>query len=356
MKRLFLLLISLLAYLTPISAQEFIINPWGADELICYSANKTAEGFSVVYNEEQGLAFNEGTSIQKIAESDNGYYYIFEHEGKYYAAKRTELKFSNNNPDDVENPLPEKVQARGTLVGKFYGSSSAIIIIVLLMAVAAIISYAYIGMGINALRPIFLVFIPFAILGVSLIMIVGYAKFQTDIFWWCEYDRYGFFGSLFRVVPFMAAVAAQLYSIKVYEMGLFNGEDTDKTISVKPAFISLAICIPVLLVTIFGLSAMGINGAWLETIGLIAFLGSLGFGIMLTLKRNVKSFGAANGLWATIFTIIYSLGCIMSGIGLIVLIFQIIFQILCVVGAFLVLAFVTPKRRYVKNGRVYEEY
>ena len=37
-------------------------------------------------------------------------------------------------------------------------------------------------------------------------------------------------------------------------------------------------------------------------------------------------------------------------------IFQIIFQILCVVGAFLILAFITPKRRYVKNGRVYEEY
>ena len=355
MKRLFLLLVSLCAFFS-VSAQEFIINPWGADELGCYPVNKTANGFSIVYNSDLKQPFEAGFTFQSLGMDSDEHFYIFEHEGNYYAAKRTELKFSNNNPDDMENPLPEKTQARSTLAGKFYGSSSAITIIVLLMAVAAILSYAYVGMGINALRPIFLVFIPFAILVVSLIMIVGYAKFQTDIFWWCEYDRYGFFGSLFRVIPFMAAVAVQLYSIKVYEMGLFNGEDTDKEISVKPAFISLAICIPVLLVTIFGLSAMGIKGDLMEAIGLIAFLGSLGFGVLLTLKRNVKSFGAANGMWATIFTIIYSLGCIMSGIGLIILIFQIIFQILCVVGAFLILAFITPKRRYVKNGRVYEEY
>ncbi|MBO5893730.1 MAG: hypothetical protein J6Q31_05680 [Alistipes sp.] len=356
MKRLLSLLISLVAYLTPISAQEFIINPWGADELICYSVNKTSEGFSVVYNKEQGLSFSEGERIQKIGESENGYYYIFCHEGKYYAAQRQELKFSNNNPDDMENPLSEKIQARGSLLGKFYGSNSAITIIILLTLTGAIISLGYITLKISLLRPIFLVFIPCAILAVSLIQIVGYIKFSTDIFWWCEYDRYGFFGSLWRVIPFMAVVAAQLYSIKVYEIGLFNGDETGKKISVKPAFISLAICIPVLLVTIFALAGMGIQGFWLETIGFIAFVGSLSIGLLLTLKRNAKSFGAINGLWATIFTIIYSLGCIMSGIGLIMLIFQIIFQILVVVGAFFILAFAIPRRRYVKDGRVYEEY
>lgn len=356
MKRLFLLLTLLCTYVT-ISAQEFIINPWGADELLCYSANKTAEGFSVVYNKEAGMAFEEGTCFQKIGEDKDGFYYIFEHEGKYYAAKRTELKFSNNNPDDVENPLSEKIQARGSLLGKFYGSSTAITIIVLTMALAALIAFCYIYLQISALRPIFLVTIPVAILVVSFIQIVGYAKFGLDIFWWCDYDRYGFFGSLFRVIPFMIALIAQLLSIKVYEMGLFNNEDNpDKKISVKPAFISLAICIPVLLIFIFGLTAMGIKGNLMETISFIAFLASLGIGLFITFKRNVKTLGALNGLWVTIFTIVYCLGCIMSAIGLIVLIFKIIFQILCVVGAFLVLAFAIPRRRYVKNGRVYEEY
>lgn len=356
MKRLFLLLILLCTYVT-ISAQEFIINPWGADELLCYSANKTAEGFSVVYNKEAGLAFEEGTCFQKVGEDDKGYYYIFEHEGKYYAAKRTELKFSRNNPEDVENPLSEKIQARGSLLGKFYGSSVAITIIILTMALATLVAICYIYFKISALRPIFLITIPAAILVVSLIQIVGYAKFGMDIFWWCDYDRYGFFGSLFRVIPFMAALAAQLLSIKVYEIGLFDrDDDPDKKISVKPAFISLAACIPVLLIFIFGLTAMGIKGSWMEAISVIAFLATLGVGLLITFKRNVKTLGAFNGLWVTIFTIVYCLGCIMSAIGLIVLIFKIIFQILCVVGAFLILAFIVPRRRYVKDGRIYEEY
>ena len=85
MKRLFLLLALLCTYVIT-SAQEFIINPWGAEESLCYAVSKSAEGFSVNYNEEEGLNFAEGTSIQKIGESDNGYYYIFEHEGKYFAA------------------------------------------------------------------------------------------------------------------------------------------------------------------------------------------------------------------------------------------------------------------------------
>ena len=77
MKRLFLLLALLCTYVIT-SAQEFIISPWGAEESLCYAVSKSAEGFSVNYNEEEGLNFAEGTSIQKIGESDNGYYYIFE--------------------------------------------------------------------------------------------------------------------------------------------------------------------------------------------------------------------------------------------------------------------------------------
>lgn len=355
MKKLFVLL-SLITCIASASAQEFIINPWGADELICYSVTKTAEGFNVNYNKEQGLSFKKGESIQAITEIEEGHYYVFQHEGKYYAAQRRELKFSNNNPADVENPLPEKIQARGSILGDFYGSTAAITIIVLITLAGAILSLGYVTLKISPLRPIFLVFIPCAILAVSLIQIVGYVKFQTDIFWWCEYDRYGFLGSLWRVIPFMAAVAAQLYSIKVYEMGLFNDDQTNREISVKPAFISLAICFPALFITIFALASMGVEGFWLETIAFIVFIGSLAVGLLMTLRRNAKTFGAINGLWVTIFTIIYSLGCIMSGIGLIILIFQIIFQILVVVGTFLILMFVVPRRRFVRNGRVYEEY
>ena len=360
MKRLFLLLALLCTYVIT-SAQEFIINPWGAEESLCYAVSKSAEGFSVNYNEEEGLNFAEGTSIQKIGESDNGYYYIFEHEGKYFAANRQELIFSSNNPEDVENPLSEKIQARGSTLGKFYGSSSAITAIIITMAIAALIALFYLKFNIGALRPIFLLAIPTAILCISLIEVVGYLKFGMDMFWWCEYDRYGFFGSLFRVIPFMIVMVAQLYSIKVYEIGLaFNDSKSDanipRKISVKPAFISLAICVPVFLVVVFTMAGLDLQGIWMDIAAIVAFLGSLGVGVFITLKRNIKAWGAINGMWVTIFTIVYCLGCIVSGIGLIVLIFKIIFQMLVVIGTLFILACITPRRRYVRNGRVYEEY
>lgn len=360
MKRLSLLLALLFTYVIT-SAQEFIINPWGADELQCYAVTKSAEGFSVNYNKEEGLNVADGTIIQKIAESDNGYYYIFEHEGKYYAADRKELKFSDNNPEDVENPLSAKIQARGSALGNFYRTSKAITSIVLIMLVAAIIATLFVGLKMYSLRPLFLIIVPVAILAVSIIEVVGFLRFGMDMFWWCEYDRYGFFGSLFRVIPFMLVMAAQLFSIKFYELGLIINDPSpesneEKKISVKPAFISLAICVPVFLVVVFTMAGLDLQGIWMDIAAIVAFLGSLGVGVLITLKRNIKAWGSINGLWVTIFTIVYCLGCIVSGIGLIALIFKIIFQMLVVIGAFLILAFITPRRRYVKDGRVYEEY
>ena len=182
-----------------------------------------------------------------------------------------------------------------------------------------------------------------------------------DMFWWCDYDRYGFFGSLFRVIPFMIVMVIQLYSIKLYERGLIINDseydaESPKTISVKPAFISLAVCVPIFLVVVFTMAGLDLQGIWMDIAGIVAFLGSLGIGVVITLKRNIKAWGAANGLWVTIFTIVYCLGCIVAGIGLIVLIFKIIFQMLVVIGTLFILACITPRRRYVKNGRVYEEY
>ena len=360
MKRLFLLLTLLCTYVTA-SAQEFIINPWGSDQLECYSVKKSAEGFTVIYDSEQKVPFDKGYCFQKIGESENGYYYIFEHEGKYYGATRQELKFSENNPEGVENPLSEKIQRRSTAIGDFYGSSAAITLIILLMAVAAVVALLYLKLGTRALRPIFLITIPAVIMVISLIEVVGYLKFGMDMFWWCDYDRYGFFGSLFRVIPFMIVMVAQLYSIRIYERGLVINDSEDnaeapKKISVKPAFISLAVCVPIFLVVVFTMAGLDLQGIWMDIAGIVAFLGSLGIGVLITLKRNIKAWGAINGLWVTIFTIVYCLGCIVAGIGLIVLIFKIIFQMLVVIGTLFILACITPRRRYVKNGRVYEEY
>jgi hypothetical protein len=63
-----------------------------------------------------------------------------------------------------------------------------------------------------------------------------------------------------------------------------------------------------------------------------------------------------SGLWVTIFSIVYIIGCIISAIAMITLIFQIIVQILVVIGTFLIFAMMGTRRRVYRNGRVYEEH
>ena len=78
-------------------------------------------------------------------------------------------------------------------------------------------------------------------------------------------------------------------------------------------------------------------------------------GLIISLRRNVKSFGATTGLYVTIFSIVYIIGCIISAIAMIILVFQIIFQILVVVGTILIFMMMGTRRRVYRNGRVYEE-
>ena len=76
---------------------------------------------------------------------------------------------------------------------------------------------------------------------------------------------------------------------------------------------------------------------------------------MISFRRNVRNFGAVSGLWVTIFSIVYIIGCLISAIAMITLIVQIIWQILVVVGTILIFMMLGYRRRVYRNGRVYEE-
>ena len=155
-------------------------------------------------------------------------------------------------------------------------------------------------------------------------------------------------------------VAAQIFSIKLYEKVLFEGnddpDDDNRKISLKPAVWSLILCIPVLIIVILILGSMDLeNTILMDILGVGGFLVTLGTGLMISFRRNVKAFGPVSGLWVTIFSIVYIIGCIISAIAMITLILQIIFQILVVVGTILIFMMMGYRRRVYRNGRVYEE-
>lgn len=387
MKRLFVLSLLLLVGVTALSAKEeteekkylsdeertamiqktlaereveLVIDPWGGSGAECKELTRQGGDYVSLTNSPEVL-FERGYTFKPIAFVDN-YRYVFEHEGKYYGVPMSDvLVDKRSDREELAFMIRGKSHQMTSTAGRFYGTSAALWMMLLVMGAAAVVALFYFLTQSAALRPIVLAVIPASILVFSLIEIYGYIKFGSDIFWWCEYDRYGFFGSLWRVIPFAAMVAAQIYSIKLYERILFRGNDTpdddERKISLKPAAWSLALCIPVLIVIILILGSMDLeNTILMDILGIGGFLTTLGVGLMISFKRNVKSFGPVSGLWVTIFSIVYIIGCIISAIAMITLIFRIILQILVVVVTFLIFAMMGTRRRVYRNGRVYEEH
>lgn len=357
-KELFTLFVAIFVGMASLSAQIFEISKWGSEDVLAFPTQKNSNG-EWVHDATNAVRFDKGFEFQSV--DKQGDYYIFAHEGKFYSIYENNLKFSSKNPDEVENPLSEKQQKRFTLGGWFYSSMAAVYTMLIVMGFGVIISFLYFKGYIDN-KGFVLKVIPAAILINSLILIYGQLNFGSDIFWWCDYDRYGFFGSLLRVIPFMIVLFVQIISIKVYEIFLFDGQTeredgTELKLSIKPAALSLALCLPATIAVAILLSFLNIRGFFMDTITLVVFFGSLGWGMLKTYRKNVQLFGALNGLMMTIFSAVYIIGCVIAAIALIVLIFRIIFQILAVLGTLLVLAMVAPKRRFRgSDGRIYEEY
>ena len=195
------------------------------------------------------------------------------------------------------------------------------------------------GLKSAAVRRLALYVVPGCILIASLMEVWAYKTLGTDAFWWCSMDNYGFFGSLFRAIPFCIFVAFQLYSIKLYEQMLLADRDNGEKLSIKPMAISLAICLPLTLVIVFGLAALDFNPTLRDILSVVAFFVSLGLGVLLSLRKNIKILGSFAGLAFTIFGIVYILASIVAIIGVAIVIFKIILQLLIIGAAILGLSF-----------------
>lgn len=338
---------------------ELVIDPWGGKGVECVKLHKTNTGW-VTHTGDKTRFFERGYTF-KVQHFVHGYRYVFEEEGEFYGVNMSEVQFADSDDaEELDFMLRGESRKMATMAGRFYGTTAALNIMLLVMGIAAVVAFLYLKGGMTTLRPLFLSVVPAAILVFSLIEIYGFVKFGSDIFWWCEYDRYGFFGSLLRVFPFGAMIAAQVFSIKLYEKVLFKGNDDpnddEGKISLKPAAWSLALCVPVFIVLILVVSLLGLgNTILMDIAGIGGFLGTLGVGLYISFKRNVKNFGKTTGLYVTLFSIIYILGCIISAIAMIILIVRIIVQILVVIGTIMILLMVGSRRRVYRNGRVYEE-
>ena len=182
--------------------------------------------------------------------------------------------------------------------------------------------------------------IPVCLAVAALLEILALYSVGNNAIWWCDPDRYGFWGGFFRFIPLMLVLVAQICSIYTYQSFLsktYAMYDKEVSISLKPAAIALVIALPAAFV-VAAILQWGLKlPKFIQEIGLLVTLfGILFIGLGASAKKNIAQFGSKYGTIITLFAIIYLLGVIAVVWLLIVGIFQMLVQeaIMLVLGYF----------------------
>lgn len=322
-----------------LSAQKYIIDDNFLDSVKVYkiSVADPKTGDETLDEPVFKMAMGQEVEVTRLLKGHTGYGAI-EVDGKEFGIQSKYLMFSEDNPEGTEDIFGDtRNRVNHSWAGKFFASFTPYAIISLFFILA--IAFLVLGLKSAAVRRLALYVVPGCILIASLMEVWAYKTLGTDAFWWCSMDNYGFFGSLFRAIPFCLFVAFQLYSIKLYEQMLLADRDNGEKLSIKPMAISLAICLPLTLVIVFGLAALDFNPTLRDILSVVAFFVSLGLGVLLSLRKNIKILGSFAGLAFTIFGIVYILASIVAIIGVAIVIFKIILQLLIIGAAILGLSF-----------------
>lgn len=308
------------------SAQLYVIDHNLADSAWVYRIVTAENGNEVCGEEAFKLPMGETVTIERLLKGDDSSGLI-RVDGVPYAMYGSELMLSDDNPEDAVDIFGDtRNEVQHTWVGKWLGTFTPYMIIALLFVAAIVLSIG--GLRLDSWRRAALWGLPVCILAASLLEIWAYVVMGKSAFWWCDSDRYGFFGSMLRVVPFVVFVAFQLYSVKIYE-ALLPG--ADETISIKPLAIGIALCLPVALAIAMLLATFNVRGLTANIASLTGMVICLTVGFVWSLIKNTKTLGKLNGLLFTVFGIIYAIGSLIALYGLILVLLQIIVQVIIVV-------------------------
>lgn len=338
MKRLLILCcwISLLGL--PSMAQKYILDDNFADSIPLHKIEVGENhSYETLAEEVMKLPHGEVVEVKRGLKDNETSYAAIEVNGKEYGVYVRHLLFSDENPEGVEDIFGNTHEhVNHTWQGKLFATFTPYVVMALFFLDA--ILFMVIGLMSKVVRKISLFVVPVCMIVASVLEIWAYSVLGSDAFWWCSYEKYGFWGSLLRAIPFVVFVAFQLYSIKGYERLLLD-ERSDVKLSIKPAAISLVICIPVTILAVVVMTLMGHEDVLRDVVSVAAFFLSFGIGVAISLRKNTKILGKFLGLLFTIFSLVYIVASIIAIIGIIIVALDLIFQILMIVAGILGVAF-----------------
>lgn len=217
----------------------------------------------------------------------------------------------------------------------FFGTLFPYLLIAALVVVA--IAVSFVRTADEKTERLLIIGIPACLAVAALLEILALYSAGNDAIWWCDPDRYGFWGGFFRFIPLMLVLVGQIASIYTYQAFLSNTQamyGQEVHISLKPAAIALVIAFPLALIVGALLQWAGLPKFLQETGLFIVLFGILIIGLGSSAKKNIHQFGKKSGIAVSVFAVIYILGIIAAVWLLIVGIFQMIIQeaVLVVLG------------------------
>ena len=233
---------------------------------------------------------------------------VFRHGSKYYYLSRHSLLWSRTNADYLSDPMTFKQHLVHSSVGRFYSTLWACWTVIGLFAVVVIMLICC-RFRSPAIAQALQVVMPFSLFAVAVIEALGYWVMGSDAFWWCSSERYGFFGVVLRLIPFVFVVGFQVFSIGMYDWVLF-----------LPIMIGLIIVAEL----VFSHTPL-----WAEWVIALFSIGILLYGIGKTLMLNIRETNVWKGTLLTVFVIVYIIGCIVVTVSLVMVVLKVIFQLLC---------------------------
>lgn len=313
---------------TPAIAQNYVVDNLFGDsvrvEKIIYNDDKTAEwpGETAFY-----LQPGDTVTVTRILAGNSYPAITVKGKSGEFTIGRQNLKYCDNNPDGAVDQWADEDWNKNTGLKNWFATFTPYAIIAILFIIAAL--FSWFGFKNNYIRELALIVVPCLLLVASLLEICAYWLMGNSTFWWCDQERYGFWGSLFRVIPFILFVAFQLYSIKPYMRLLTNNEENE--LSVKPMLLSFGLSVPIAFgVALLCNAVFGLRSQWLGVVTLITFFVSLGTGLFISTKKNLRELGKTAGTLFTLFGMVWAVGAIIAIVGLIIVVFKLIFQILII--------------------------
>ena len=328
------------ATLSPSGLSQYVVSPTIKDSVFCTRVvrdKKEASGWKPKAN-ANGIYLAKGELIDSVPQSYDKHYFVFMSHGKYYRLSRDYLIWSQTNNPVVTHTLSNRERQYSNATSVFFASMGPCWTIVGLLVMVFAISITGMRLDVRSVREAGLVVVPLCLLAVAVIEIYWYRLMGAGAFWWCDYNRYGFLGTLLRVIPFLVVVAVQLFSIKMYELLLCCDGSIDGEIHVKPAVIGILVSFPTLIVY-FLVTQLGFHwkGETAEMVGVFIFLLIILVGIVRTFMLNIKDLGALRGSLISVFILVYAVSCIVAVTAFIFVIVRILLVMLAALFALAVL-------------------